>query len=625
MGCGASNTAQPDPDALVEAEPKEEKDSKKSRHDRHLNKVTSKLGNKAIVNSFVVQKSRSRRRESDTGNPDAASSKIPEAKKNFADRGSFKERAAEQDAGAFHLPAENAGVAEPGLQGLSLSGPSFKMARGNQASILKELGKADSQNGAAGAAAAAPTKLVDVEKYKSKLYSKDDKTIMEGVTYFREQLSVVNPPVGAVRQSGIIPRLVQLLNNDKNRKLQYEVAWTLTNICSAEHDDCQDVVDQNAIPEFIRLLDSCDDAEVLEQAIWALGNIAADCKDLQKLVLEEGVVDPLLHCIKRNMARTSLLRQSAWLLSNLCRPKPQLEELYAAVPIIKSILEQSSDNEVTTHACWALAYISGAEEALEEILEQQEVLKKLVSFVSQSSSSMTTPCLRVLGNLCSGTSTATQAVVDAGGVPAILACLKSSERMSVKKECIWSLSNIAAGTSEQVQALVDANVFGDIIALMRTAEDSVRRECTYVLANPWASSVSVAPKVALALLDHGLVQELVALLNLSTPANILIVAIEGLQDAIKKGQQIMMWQAKEKREQEAAKKAAEPAAAGGDAVVSEDSAPPEPEQNDEAPSNPVAAVMKELGALDRLVTLREHEDDGITSKVNGMVNMLQFM
>jgi hypothetical protein len=43
---------------------------------------------------------------------------------------------------------------------------------------------------------------------------------------------------------------------------------------------------------------------------------------------------------------------------------------------------------------------------------------------SEANSSMTTPSLRVLGNLCSGNSESTQMVVDSGGVPAIIACLK---------------------------------------------------------------------------------------------------------------------------------------------------------------------------------------------------------
>ena len=38
------------------------------------------------------------------------------------------------------------------------------------------------------------------------------------------------------------------------------------------------MVDQGVCPEFIRLLATSDDPEVVEQVIWGLGNIAADCR-----------------------------------------------------------------------------------------------------------------------------------------------------------------------------------------------------------------------------------------------------------------------------------------------------------------------------------------------------------
>jgi hypothetical protein len=41
---------------------------------------------------------------------------------------------------------------------------------------------------------------------------------------------------------------------------------------------------------------------------------------------------------------------------------------------------------------------------------------------------------------------------------------------------------------------------------MRGSEESVRRECTYVLANPWAQTVGVSQEVAEGLLEAGLVQ-----------------------------------------------------------------------------------------------------------------------
>lgn len=48
-------------------------------------------------------------------------------------------------------------------------------------------------------------------------------------------------------------------------------------------------------------------------------------------VLEEGVVDPLLATMRRHGDKPGLLRHAAWLLSNLCRPTPQSDDLLVSV------------------------------------------------------------------------------------------------------------------------------------------------------------------------------------------------------------------------------------------------------------------------------------------------------
>ena len=114
---------------------------------------------------------------------------------------------------------------------------------------------------------------------KTKLYLEEEEAIMEAAVFFRDQLSgtfskmsatevslpspisypvVLNPAASSpspplnptqVRMTGIVPRLIQLLAPSRSPDLQHEAAWCLTNICSADHDDCQDVVDQVCAPE----------------------------------------------------------------------------------------------------------------------------------------------------------------------------------------------------------------------------------------------------------------------------------------------------------------------------------------------------------------------------------------
>lgn len=106
---------------------------------------------------------------------------------------------------------------------------------------------------------------------------------LDAVRKARRMLSVEdNPPVEQIIDSGLLAIFVGALTCDDDPALQFEVAWALTNIASTTFTNV--VVEAGPIPGLVRLLE-CPHAEVREQAVWCLGNIAGDCPEFRNMIL----------------------------------------------------------------------------------------------------------------------------------------------------------------------------------------------------------------------------------------------------------------------------------------------------------------------------------------------------
>lgn len=101
----------------------------------------------------------------------------------------------------------------------------------------------------------------------------------------------------------------------------------------------QVLIEKGSVKYLVALLKS-PHIEVVEQAIWGLGNMAGDSHKVRDLVIQEGAIPLIADILDRSIPGSSFVRNASWTLSNLCRgrPAPLFPKVARALPSLAKVL-----------------------------------------------------------------------------------------------------------------------------------------------------------------------------------------------------------------------------------------------------------------------------------------------
>ena len=352
------------------------------------------------------------------------------------------------------------------------------------------------------------------------LYSDDPAVVLEAALRVRDMMAVdKNPPTDLLIASNAVPALMHALTHGEVN-VQFEAAWSLTNIASGKPEHTRAVVEGGAIPTLVALLSS-EAVTVREQVVWALGNIAGDNAAYRDTILSYGAMDIMLG-ICHTKGKIGMLRNATWSLSNLCRgaPAPDFALVARALPTLNCMVS-FYDEDVIADACWALTYLSdsnalGNEERAQHQIQciiEAGVVPKVIEHLGHKSVYVITPALRVVGNLATGSDVQTDILLQHDLLPALLNLMQNPRR-GVRKEACWTVSNITAGPPGQIDEVMRANIFPTLIEFLRCKDFDVRKEATWAVTNAIASQHETVIRY---LVEYSVIPSLAELLDPESP------------------------------------------------------------------------------------------------------------
>ncbi|CAI9103878.1 OLC1v1002460C1 [Oldenlandia corymbosa var. corymbosa] len=276
--------------------------------------------------------------------------------------------------------------------------------------------------------------------------------------------------------------LVDVLSRDDVPELQFEAALALAIIASGTSENTKLVIDEGAVPAFVKLLGSPRN-DVHQMAVWTLGNIAGDSPSCRDSVLKEKALIQLLKHMNERQT-LPMLRDTAFTLLNFCRgkPGPPFEQMCHALPALQLLL-YFNDKDVLTYACWALSYLSdGTTKEIQAVIGAG-VCPRLVELLSHQSPSVLIPALRTLRNIARGDDCQRQCIIEHRLLPSLKSLLLHGCNITIKQEACLTVSAITAGNKKQNEALVDAKLIEPLMSLLKDGESDIKEEAEQAVLN----------------------------------------------------------------------------------------------------------------------------------------------
>lgn len=348
--------------------------------------------------------------------------------------------------------------------------------------------------------------------------------------------------------------MIYFLHCVGNPIMQMEASWIFTNIAAGSYQQTKlvssskifafcdfnltfshQIVDRGVIQLSIKLLKSPFD-DVVEQALWTLGNIIGENVEFRDKVISFNLIDNLLS-FDIHRKQNQFLRTLVWVCVNCVRckdPQISVENVRKLIPKINELL-RLNDNTIKVDALWALTYIGDCNEAYIQEIVDSGIVPEIIPLLSTHRFRVMTASMRLLGNIATGSDEQTEVLISNNLLIHIRFPLMHHNE-NLRRMALWCLSNITVGTRDQINAVFHSGLLHRIIDGLRAqSELKTRKEALITISNLIQAGTV---HESLDLINNNIVGSLFELM-LSTDAEVAAIAQNSLRILFENGKKLI--------------------------------------------------------------------------------------
>jgi importin subunit alpha-2 len=284
-------------------------------------------------------------------------------------------------------------------------------------------------------------------------------------------------------------------------------------------------VEKGIIPIYIKLLTKSN-IHLVEQAVWGVGNIAADCITFRNQLISNGAMVALVELYTKVKSNNQKMKeQTIWAASNLCRlkPPPEIAKVYQGIPMFAEVLLETTKQNVLTDCCWGLSQTCRSETV--QLLEKAGIIKRVIELMYSPQLVISHPCLRIVGVFTNGEDRVCQQVLDNNGLDALEHLLSSTTKV-IRKEALWAISNITAGNEKQIGMVIGKpSLLDKLFTIISTDIEENKIEAVWGICN--STKHSTFEQISF-LMSKGLIDLFCGYLGKDQDSKMLNVILEAL-------------------------------------------------------------------------------------------------